>query len=163
APSASCSTVVRAGSALESLAIEKCRAASEATCGRCVMQTTWRPSASSRRRSPTARAVCPPMPASTSSKTSVAPDPALATPLRALELRAPRATALRMLEHRGDRAAVLALQAVEQGEPLLDRLELSRIGLDRLGRTASVLREIRRLLGERACADRKRVDLGVDT
>ena len=36
------------------------------------MQTTWRPAASARSCSPTARAVCPPMPASTSSKTSVA-------------------------------------------------------------------------------------------
>ena len=74
-PRSSCATVVRAGSAAVSLAIEKCRAASEATCGRWVMQTTWRPSASSRSRSPTARAVWPPMPASTSSKTSVAPPP----------------------------------------------------------------------------------------
>ena len=36
------------------------------------MQSTWLRSPSSRRRAPTARAVCPPMPASTSSNTSVA-------------------------------------------------------------------------------------------
>ena len=47
------------------------------------MQTTWRPSASARSCSPTARAVWPPMPASTSSKTSVAEEPSLATPSRA--------------------------------------------------------------------------------
>ena len=41
-----------------SLAIEKCRSASEATCGRCVMQTTCPRSASARSCSPTARAVC---------------------------------------------------------------------------------------------------------
>ena len=68
-------TVVRAGSARGSLAIEKWRAASDAICGRCVMHTTCRPSASARSCAPTARAVWPPMPASTSSKTSVAPPP----------------------------------------------------------------------------------------
>ena len=50
-------------------------AASEATCGRWVMQITWRPSPSARSRSPTARAVLPPIPASISSKTSVAAPP----------------------------------------------------------------------------------------
>ena len=56
-----------------SLPIAKWRAASEAICGRWVMQMTWRPVASARSCSPTARAVWPPMPASTSSNTSVAP------------------------------------------------------------------------------------------
>ena len=50
--------------------IRKWRVASDATCGRCVMQSTWRPDASARRCSPTARAVWPPMPASISSNTS---------------------------------------------------------------------------------------------
>ena len=54
--------------------------ASDATCGRCVMQRTWRPSDSARRRSPTARAVAPPTPASTSSNTTVGePSTAVAT------------------------------------------------------------------------------------
>jgi DNA repair protein RecN (Recombination protein N) len=39
------------------LAIEKLRWASEATCGRWVMQMTWRPAARSRSCSPTARVV----------------------------------------------------------------------------------------------------------
>src|SRR3954463_12483402 len=47
------------------------------------MQSTWRPSPSARSCEPTARAVCPPMPASTSSKTSVVSEPSLATPMRA--------------------------------------------------------------------------------
>ena len=45
--------------------------ASEATCGRWVMQITCRPSPSARSRSPTRRATLPPTPASISSKTSV--------------------------------------------------------------------------------------------
>ena len=50
--------------------------ASDATCGRWVMQITWRSSPSARSRSPTARAVLPPIPASISSKTMVpAPRP----------------------------------------------------------------------------------------
>ena len=53
------------------LTTRKWRCASDATCGRWVMQTTWRPSESARSRSPTARAVAPPTPASTSSKTTV--------------------------------------------------------------------------------------------
>ena len=59
------------------------RAASEATWGRWVMQTTWRPSPRPRSLSPTARAVWPPTPASTSSNTSVAGPPLLATVIRA--------------------------------------------------------------------------------
>ena len=54
-----------------SLTIEKWRAPSEAICGRWVMQSTCLRSPSSRRRAPTTRAVWPPMPASTSSNTSV--------------------------------------------------------------------------------------------
>ena len=46
------------------------------------MQRIWRPSASARSCAPTARAVCPPMPASTSSKTSVASPPSWATPMQ---------------------------------------------------------------------------------
>src|SRR5271166_428750 len=69
--SASSSTVVRVGAAVVSLTIEKWRSASEAIWGRWVMHRTCLRSLSSRRRAPTARAVCPPMPASTSSKTSV--------------------------------------------------------------------------------------------
>ena len=47
------------------------------------MHRTWRPSASARSRSPTARAVWPPMPASTSSNTSVGGPPVLATAISA--------------------------------------------------------------------------------
>ena len=66
-----------------SFSIRKCRSASEAICGRCVMHSTWRPSASARSRSPTARAVWPPTPASTSSNTSVGGPPVLATDISA--------------------------------------------------------------------------------
>ena len=48
---------VRVGSAAVSLTIEKCRAPSEAICGRWVMHSTCLRSPSSRRRAPTARAV----------------------------------------------------------------------------------------------------------
>ena len=71
----SASTVVSAVLPAADFAIRKWRSASEAIWGRCVMQSTWRPSASARRRSPTARAVWPPMPASTSSNTSVRDSP----------------------------------------------------------------------------------------
>ena len=47
------------------------------------MQSTWRASPSARRRSPTARAVWPPTPASTSSNTSVRDSPAPATVISA--------------------------------------------------------------------------------
>ena len=57
--------------------------ASAAICGRWVMQSTWRASPSARRRSPTARAVWPPTPASTSSNTSVRDSPAPATVISA--------------------------------------------------------------------------------
>ena len=55
-------TDARVGSAPVSLTIEKCRAPSEAICGRCVMHSTWPRSPSSRSRAPTALAVRPPMP-----------------------------------------------------------------------------------------------------
>ena len=47
------------------------------------MHRIWRPSARARSCEPTARAVCPPMPASTSSNTSVASAPSWATPMSA--------------------------------------------------------------------------------
>ena len=59
----------RAWPAVDALLDPEVGAASEATCGRWVMQSTCRPSPSARSRSPTARAVLPPTPASTSSKT----------------------------------------------------------------------------------------------
>ncbi len=58
-----------------SFSSRKWTSAREATCGRWVMQTTWRPAPSAFSRSPTTRAVLPPIPASISSKTRV---PALA-------------------------------------------------------------------------------------
>ena len=63
--------------------IRKWVAASEATWGRWVMQITWRPRRAARSRSPTARAVLPPMPASISSKTSVVPRRRCARPVSA--------------------------------------------------------------------------------
>ena len=59
------------------------RLASAAICGRWVMQSTWRARPSARSRSPTARAVWPPTPASTSSNTSVRDSPAPATVISA--------------------------------------------------------------------------------
>ena len=46
--------------------------------------------------------------------------------LGALELGAPLRALARVLEHRGDRAAVLALEAVELGQALLDLVEAAR-------------------------------------
>ena len=57
----------------------KCRSAAAAICGRCVMQSTCAVAASSRSLSVSTRAVRPPMPASTSSKTSIS----VASPSRA--------------------------------------------------------------------------------
>src|SRR5918995_4888271 len=79
----SASTVVRAVSVSADFSIRKCAIASAAICGRWVMLSTWRVSPSARSRSPTARAVCPPTPASTSSKTSVRDSPVPATVISA--------------------------------------------------------------------------------
>ena len=229
------------------------------------MQMTWRPPASARSWSPTARAVWPPMPASTSSKTSVA-GPGLGRhahqrehharelaarrdvaqragrdagvrrdheldvvgaararlvavgqarlearavhrelaehaddrvgeagrrglprraqlrgPLaqlgaRVLELRgrglgrllragqlvAPGAARLGVREHRGDRAAVLALELLEQREPLLDLVEPARRRVDALAVAAQLARQVVGLDDERRHPVREGVQLGVD-
>ena len=75
--------VRRRGSPSTSFSSRKWTSASEATCGRWVMQMTWRPSPSARRRSPTTRAVLPPTPASISSKTRVPAPAARPRPLSA--------------------------------------------------------------------------------
>ena len=53
-------------------ATRKFASAWDATCGRCVMQITWRAAPRRRSLSPTARAVLPPIPASISSNARVA-------------------------------------------------------------------------------------------
>ena len=63
--------------------MRKCAPAWAATWGRWVMQSTWWASPSARSRSPTARAVWPPTPASTSSNTSVRDSPPPATVISA--------------------------------------------------------------------------------
>ena len=79
----SASTVVSAVSVSADFSMRKWVPASAAICGRCVMHRTCRPSPSARSRSPTARAVWPPTPASTSSNTSVRDSPAPATVMSA--------------------------------------------------------------------------------
>src|SRR5258708_3154549 len=93
------------------------------------------------------------MPASTSSKTSVAPDASFATasrpsitrdpprpgPLPHARLRAagrvaPRRAALAMLRPRGDRTAVLAFQPVDDRQALFDGLEFGSVGSYRVER-----------------------------
>ena len=113
------STVRPVAAAAASFSIRKCVAASEATCGRWVMQITWRPSPSARSRSPTARAVLPPIPASISSKTSV---PALAgRPEPDQRQHHPRQLAARggVAQRRGRHPRV-------GGDPQLDRLGAAR-------------------------------------
>ena len=64
--------------------------------------------------------------------------------LGALEPRDLLAAALGVGEHRLDAAAVLAQQAVERVEPLLDRQQPPRVGLDPLGVVAQARRRRRR-------------------
>src|SRR5262249_42624231 len=65
------STVARAWPRRDCLTMRKWAWANEATCGRWVMQITWRSPPRWRSRPPTARAVLPPIPASISSKARV--------------------------------------------------------------------------------------------
>src|ERR687886_189878 len=99
------------------------------------MHSTWRPSLSRRSRSPTARAVWPPTPASTSSNTSVVSPPALATLISASitrESSPPEAIS------RSGPGAVLALQPVVGVQARLDLLEAAGLGLEPLGVAAQV-------------------------
>ena len=82
-PSASRSTLARATAPSADFSILKWCSARAAICGRWVMHMTWRSAPSARRRSPTARAVWPPTPASTSSKINVPAPPAPATVISA--------------------------------------------------------------------------------
>ena len=66
-----------------------------------------------------------------------------------------------MLEHGGQRAAVLALQAVEQREALLDLVEAAGRRLHALAVAAQVGGEVVGLDGERGHAVGQRVELAV--
>src|SRR4051794_30684624 len=77
------STAARVSPACDDFVMRKWAEACEATCGRCVMQTTCASEPSARSRAPTARAVLPPTPASTSSKTSVGEPAPAAKPVSA--------------------------------------------------------------------------------
>src|SRR5207244_1364815 len=140
--SASWVTVALVLPARVSLTIAKWRSPSEAICGRWVMQSSCRRCESARRREPTARAAWPPMPASTSSKTSVgAPAGETATLMiasitrassspEAISRSAPavgQATAgvVGVRERRGDAGSVLAQQPLDRQEALFERVEPS--------------------------------------
>ena len=62
--------------------------------------------------------------------------------LRARELVTARAAGLGVLEHGRDRAAVLALEAIEQREALLDLFEATRSRLDALGVAVQVVHQV---------------------
>ena len=62
--------------------------------------------------------------------------------LGARELVAPRAAGLRVREHRRDRAAVLALEPVERGQPLLDLVQPPRRGVHRLAVAAQLAGDV---------------------
>ena len=82
--------------------------------------------------------------------------------LGAGQLVAPGAAGLGVGEHRGERAAVLALEALELGEPLLDLVEAAGRRLDGLAVAAQLAREVVGLDGERARPGAQGVELGVD-
>ncbi len=82
--------------------------------------------------------------------------------LGALELGAALAAALGVLEHSGDRAAVLALKPVEQGQTLLDGLELAGGGLDALPHHAQLAGQILRLVDHAAGTLGQRIDFSID-
>ena len=82
--------------------------------------------------------------------------------LGAGELGAPRAAALGVGEHAGDRAAVLALQALEHGQALLDAVQPARLGIQALGVAAQLAGEVVGLDGQRAPALAERVERRVD-
>ena len=82
--------------------------------------------------------------------------------LGARQLVAPAAALLGVGEHGRDRAAVLALQAVEQREALLDLVEPAGRRLDALAVAAQLAREVVGLDGQRLRAVGQRVELGVD-
>ena len=67
-----------------------------------------------------------------------------------------------MREDRRDGAAVLAGQAVEHREALLDHVEPAGLGIEPLGVAAQLGREVLRLHDERAPAHREPVELTVD-
>ena len=79
-----------------------------------------------------------------------------------VELGAARAARLGVLEHRGDRAAVLALEPVEQRQPLLDLVEPARRRVDALAVAAQLAREVVGLDGERLRPVGERVERRVD-
>src|SRR5262249_59216543 len=58
------------------------------------------------------------------------------------ELVAPRPAGLSVREHQRDRAAVLALQALEQREPLLDLVQPPGWRLDALGVAVQLLQQV---------------------
>ena len=68
----------------------------------------------------------------------------------------------RMGEHGGDGAAVLALEALERGEALLDLVQPAGRRFDALGVAVQVVQQVLGLERERTSAGRERVELGVD-
>ena len=116
------------------------------------MQSTCRPSASARSRSPTARAVWPPTPASTSSKTSVRDSPAPATVISASMTRdsSPPDAASRMgaAGTPGLGASRNSTRSAPVGADLLprfeDHLELRPLHRERRQLLADALGELRR-------------------
>ena len=88
--------------------------------------------------------------------------PVLERLLGALELGAPARALLGVGEHRGDGAAVLALQPVEQREPLLDLVEAPGRGIDPLAVAAQLPGEVVGLDRERLGALGKGVEGRVD-
>ena len=88
--------------------------------------------------------------------------PGLERLLGAGQLVAPAPALLGVDEHRLDRAAVLALEAVEQRQPLLDLVEPAGRRLDALAVAPQLARQVVGLDGERLRAVGQRVELRVD-
>ena len=82
--------------------------------------------------------------------------------LGAGQLVAPGAAGLGVGEHRGERAPVLALEALELGEPLLDLVQAAGRRLDGLAVAAQLACEVVGLDGEGARPGAQGIELGVD-
>ena len=110
-----------------------------------------RPTRPARRALPSVAAALPSWPAAPRARCSVSLDRLL----DARQLGVPRPARRGMLEHRGDRAAVLALEPVQQREPLLDLVEATWSRLDALGVAVQLVHEVLGLERQRADARRR--------